>query len=337
MTHASSHLSRALFAAGAITAALAGPGRAQTPVTIGLPGIPPVFVTTQAFVAKEQKFFDKHGVNVTLRSFDSGAAAARAVVAGDIALSISPTPLIAAMVSNVNADVVGIYGWPKPDWLVGSMDGGKVKCEDLKGQPVGVDSLGGARSIALNQMARKCGLTANDTQQVALGSNVGSAMVAGQLTFGVLHIDDVPVVERESGKPLHTVIDINDVTPINHYMALVTRRENVDKERDALTAVVAALIEAERFMRDPANADRVAEIAAPTGRAPADARHALGEYLRIGFWPHDSDGMLQRDIDAVIAVQERVGAIRPGASPVTFARLVDGSIYRAATKTPVGQ
>ena len=50
-----SHFSRTLFAAGAITAALAGPGRAQTAVTIGLPGIPPVFVTTQAYVAEQSK------------------------------------------------------------------------------------------------------------------------------------------------------------------------------------------------------------------------------------------------------------------------------------------
>ena len=332
-----SHLSRTLISAALIAGGLAGPGLAQTAVTIGLPGIPSVFVTTQAYVARDQKFFEKRGVNVTLRSFDSGAAAARAVVAGDIALSISPTPLIASMVSNVNADVVSIYGWPKPDWLVGSMDGGKVKCEELKGQPVGVNSLGGARSIALNQMARKCNLTANDTQQVALGSNVGGAMVAGQLTFGVLHIDDVPVIQRESGKKVHTMIDINEVTPINHYMALVTKRDSLDKQRDMLTKVVAALIDAERFMRDPKNADRVAEIAAPTGRSPADAKHALGEYLKIGFWPHDSDGMLQRDIDAVIAVQKRVGAIRPDATPVTFDRLVNGSIYSAAIKMSVSQ
>lgn len=331
-----SYVPRMLVAVALAAGAAVAPVRAQNAVTIGLPGIPPVFVTVQAYVAKEMKLFEKRGVNVTLRPFDSGAAAARAVVAGDIALSVSPTPLIANMVSNVNADVVSIYGWPKPDWLVGSMDPARSKCEDLKGQPVGVDSLGGARSIALNQMARKCGLTANDTQQVALSSNVGGAMVAGQIPFGVLHIDDVPVIERESKKKVHVLLDINEVTPVNHYMALVAKRDNVDKQRETLTKVVAALIEAARFMRDPKNADRVAEIAAPTGRAPADAKHALAEYLKIGFWPQDSDGMLQRDIDAVVAVQKRVGAIRPEATPVTFGRLVDASIYAAAAKMTAG-
>jgi hypothetical protein len=42
--------------------------------------------------------------------------------------------------------------------------------------------------------------------------------------------------------------------------------------------------------------------------------------------------MLQRDIEAVVAVQKRVGAIRPEATPVTFGRLVDSSIYAAAAK-----
>ena len=32
-----------------------------------------------------------------------------------------------------------IYGYEHPDWLLGSMDPTKTKCEDIKGQPVGVD------------------------------------------------------------------------------------------------------------------------------------------------------------------------------------------------------
>lgn len=323
---------RILHALIAMTAVVAGPAVAQAPVTIGLPGIPPVFMSVQAYVALDQGFFKKRGLDVQLRNFDSGAAAGRAVVAGDILLSITPTPLIANMVSNVNADIVSIYGWPKPDWLLGTLDSTKSKCEDVKGQPVGVDSIGGARSIALNQLLRKCGLTAKDTQQVALSSNVGSAMVAGQIPYGVLHIDDVPVIQRESGKKVIAILDINEVTPINHYMSLVVKRENVDKQRETLTKVVAALIESAHFMRDPANADRVAQIAAPTGRSPADAKHALAEYLKIGFWPQDNNGMAQRDIDAVIAVQKRVGAIRPEATPVTYDRLINTTIYDAAAK-----
>jgi NitT/TauT family transport system substrate-binding protein len=320
-------------------AAACGPASAQQSgrLTIGLPGIPPVFVSVQAYVAQAEKLFEKHGVNVDIRPFDSGAAAARAVTAGDVALAISPTPLIVTMISNSNVDLVSIYGYPKPDWQLGSMDPSKTKCEDVKGQPVGVDSTGGARSIALNQMLRKCGLAATDTQQIALSSNVGAAMVAGQIPFGVLHIDDVPVIEREAKKKVNIVIDLNDVTPINHYLVMVTKRERAEKQRDELAKVVAAMIEAERFMRNPANADRVAAIASPTGRSAADAKVALAEYLKIGFWPSSDIGISQRNFDAVVQVQQRVGGIRQGVTPVSWDRFVDPSIWQAANKLAGGK
>ena len=308
------------------------PQAAGDRVVIGLPGIPPVFIAVQAYVAQDQKLFDKYGVKVDLRPFDSGAAAARAVVAGDIALSVSPTPLLMTMISNANVDLVSIYGYPKPDWQLGSMDSNKTKCEDVKGQPVGVDSIGGARSIALNQMLRKCNLTAADTQQIALSSNVGSAMVGGQIPFGVLHIDDVPVIEREAKKKVGILVDINEVTPVNHYLVLATTRDRAQKQKDSLVKVIAGLIEAERFMRNPANADKVAQAAAPTGRTAADAKAALTEYTKIGFWPKDDFGLSQQQFDAVLNVQKRVGGIKEGSAPLTFERFVNQSLWEEAMK-----
>ena len=70
-----------------------GTGRAaaQQEITFGLPGIPPVFVTCAAATSPSRKgFFKKYGVKVTLRPFDTGAAAARAVIAGDIEMSMTP-------------------------------------------------------------------------------------------------------------------------------------------------------------------------------------------------------------------------------------------------------
>jgi NitT/TauT family transport system substrate-binding protein len=311
--------------------AMSAQAMAQDRVTIGLPGIPPVFVGVQAYVAQEQKFFEKHGVTVDIRPFDSGAAAARAAAAGDITLAISPTALVATMISNTNVELVSIYGYPKPDWLLGTLDPSK-KCEDIKGQPVGVDSTGGARSIALNQMLRKCNLAATDTQQVALSSNVAPAMVSGQIPFGVLHVDDVPLIERESGKKVAIVVDLNDVTPVNHYLVMVTRRDRLPQQRAVIVKTLAAMIEAERFMRDPKSADRVGAIAAPTGAKPADAKNALAEYLKMGFWPSNDAGVPQKNFDAVIAVQQKVGGIRAGVTPVTYDRFFDPSIYEEANK-----
>ena len=285
-------LRRSLMSVIALAALAHAPStaNAQETLTLGLPAIPPVFVSVQAYVAEQQGFFAKHGVKVNMRPFDSGANAARATVAGDVDFAISPTPLIINMISNANADLVGIYGYEHPDWLLGSMDPNK-RCEDLKGQPVGVDSEGGARSIALNQLIRSCGLTAKETQQVALSSNVGAAMASGQLNFGVLHVDDIPIMERQSGKKVTIILDINKVAPVNHYMTLVTTREKAEKKKDALTRALAAMIEATAFIYDPKNADAVAKAAQPTGRDAEEAKASTKMYTAMEFWPRGNIGL----------------------------------------------
>ena len=76
------------------------------------------------------------------------------------------------------------------------------KCEDVKGQPVGVNSEGGARSIALNQLIRSCGLTAKDTQQVALSLERRYRHGLGPdcQTSVFCPVDDVPMIERKKSE-----------------------------------------------------------------------------------------------------------------------------------------
>ncbi len=83
------------LAAGAalIAAFMAAPAQAQgKKIVVAIPGIPPIYSATIAFVAEKQGFFKKHGADVEVKPFDNGTAAARAVVAGDIDMAWSPTP-----------------------------------------------------------------------------------------------------------------------------------------------------------------------------------------------------------------------------------------------------
>jgi NitT/TauT family transport system substrate-binding protein len=319
---------------GAVCAMLAlslapGTGAAQK-ITLGVPGIPAIFSTTIAFVADKEGFFKKRGVDVTVRQFETGAFASRAVVSGEIEASLTPTPLVVSQVSNADVPLVGIWGMEHPDWLIGATDPGG-SCAGIKGQPVGVDSVGGARSIALKVMLiGGCKLKIEDVQQVALGANVGAAMVAGQLKYGVLHIDDVPVIEHETKQPLKTVVLQKTSRPVDHYLLLIVRKDKLAQNRDALVRMLAALIDAERFMRDPANAAKVAQDAAPTGRTPDFAMNALKVYLDMEFWPHEKDGLDRKNFDAVGKGQKAVGNIKPDKEPAPYERLIDQTLWRDA-------
>src|SRR5512143_3861935 len=184
--------STALIAGGMLLGAMltgAGPAAAQgKKIVVAIPGIPPIYSVTIAFVAEKQGFFKKHGVDVEIKPFDNGTAAARAVVAGDIDMAWSPTPPVIVQVSNADVPLVGVYGMPNPDWVLGSIEPGKT-CKDLVGQDVGVDSINGARSIALRSMLTGCpGVKIEDVKQIALGSTPGPALLAGRLQFAVLHL-----------------------------------------------------------------------------------------------------------------------------------------------------
>jgi ABC-type nitrate/sulfonate/bicarbonate transport system substrate-binding protein len=114
-----------LLAGGALLAALfttvAGPAAAQSKkLVVAVPGIPPIYSVTIAFVADKQGFFKKRGADVEIRPFDNGMAAARAVVAGDVDMAWSPTPPVINQISNSGVPLVAVYGMQNPDWVVGT-------------------------------------------------------------------------------------------------------------------------------------------------------------------------------------------------------------------------
>lgn len=312
----------------AMTPALAA---AQEKLTFAIPGIPPVFAGALAMVADKEGFFRKRGVDVTVRAFETGAGASRAVATGEVSLAFAPTALLVTQMANSDVKLVGIYGLEHPDWLIGSTDP-NASCETIKGAAVGVDAVGGARSLALQQLlAAGCKLKLDDVQQVALSSNVGPAMVAGQLKYGALHIDDVAAIEAETKKPVKAVVTQQSSRPIDHYMTIVANRDKLAQSRDAYVRAVAALIDAQKFMRDPANAAKVAQIVAgPMGRTPAATEKALQSYLAIEFWPNGTDGLAPKNFELMGQVQKNVGNIKPDRQPAPFEKMVDTSVWRDA-------
>ncbi|HTL65053.1 MAG TPA: ABC transporter substrate-binding protein [Pseudolabrys sp.] len=323
-----------LIAGAMLVAAMltgAGPAAAQgKKIVVAIPGIPPIYSVTIAFVAEKQGFFKKHGANVEIKPFDNGTAAARAVVAGDIDMAWSPTPPVINQVSNADVPLVAVYGMPNPDWVVGTTETGKA-CKDLAGQDVGVDSINGARSIALRSMlSGGCkDVKIEELKQIALGSGPGPALLAGRLHYAVLHLDDLAEIEHQ-GKKLNILLAMKNTNPTSHYLTLVVRKDNLEKNRDAIVRTVAGMIEAAHFMQDPKNADAVAEAASVTGHNKEVNKAALKAFLGIDFWASKDDGLPQNKIEAVAALMKKIGSIKPDKEPVTYDKFVDKTVWKDA-------
>jgi NitT/TauT family transport system substrate-binding protein len=317
--------------AAALMAGAAAPASAQgKKIVIALPGIPPIFSVTIAYVAEAQGLFKKHGANVEIRPFDNGTAAARAVVAGDVDMAWSPTPPVINQVSNADVPLVALYGMPNPDWVIGTTETGKT-CKDLAGQDVGVDSINGARSVALRSMLTGgCpDVKIESVKQVALGSGPGPALLAGRLHYAVLHLDDLAEIQTQ-GKKLNILLAMKNTNPTSHYLMLVARKDKLKADRDAYVRALAGMIEAAHFMQDPKNADAVAEVATNTGHSKEVNKEALKSFLAIDFWAAKDDGLPRNKIESVAKLMKKIGAIKPDKEPVTFDNLIDGSVWKDA-------
>jgi ABC-type nitrate/sulfonate/bicarbonate transport system substrate-binding protein len=308
----------------------APPAIAQDVKLVGaIPGIPPIFSVMIVYVAEKHGFFKKYGVSVDIRPFDNGTAAARAVVSGDADFSWSPTPPVINQISNADVPLVAVYGMPNSDWVIGTTEAGKT-CKDISGQEVGVDSVGGARSVALRSMLTKCdGAKIDDTKQVGLGGGTAPAMIAGKLQYGVLHIDDIAAIE-EQGKKVNVLLRLKETDPTSHYLMLVVKKDTLAAKRDAIVRATAAMIEAARFMNDPKNADAVAEDSTITGNTKAVAKAALAQFLAIDFWAQKDDGLPRDRLEATAALMKKIGAIKPDKEPVSYEKLVDPSVWKDA-------
>jgi NitT/TauT family transport system substrate-binding protein len=299
-------------------------------ITLGLPGIPPVFLGVRQYVAQQQGYYKHFGANVTLKSFTTGTDAARAVVAGQIDAAWAPTPLVLSLISKGNP-IVGIEGMDVVDWLVGSTDPNVKTCANLKGQTIGVDTVGGARYQALQAMLSKCKLTIQDVHTVNFPGNAATlAMIAGQLKTSVLHIDEVAQMHSQ-GTSEHTVVRIADVDPFQHYDMLIATQSTIAAKRDQLVRMLAGDIAATRYIYNPKALNRVAQIATVTGDSLDVAKGAVQAYVKMKWWPLDRSGLGSSKITRTIYENVKLGNISAGAVP-TYKQVADSSLWKQAFK-----
>jgi NitT/TauT family transport system substrate-binding protein len=316
----------------------AGSGTASGPVptiTLGSPGIPPVISGLLPYIAQKEGFYRKYGVNVEIRSFQTGTDATRAVAAGQLDAAIMPPALLMELAAK-GVKVVGIQGQEVPDWVVASTDPAVNSCAQLKGQGVSVDAVGGIRYVALSSMLKSCGLTVQQIKPLVFpGNNAPQGMIAGQLKVAVLHLNELIDVQQRLGSKVHVVMRMSQTSPGTMYEMYGVLSKTLAAKRTAFVHMVAAQIAALTWMTNPANLDKAAQLGTVTGDSQAVMKQALQDYYRMGFWTTDGSGMPAANVNKMIQVQIAVGNLQASSAPA-YAQIVDQSVYADAAKQVTG-
>ena len=313
--------------------AASGGGGGDEPIalTFGTAGTPVVYGSLMMHVADEEGILDEYGLDVTFQNFANGADSLRAVIGGQIDMALTSTSSL-VNVTGQGAKVKGFVGMDKPDYYIASTDPAITSCEDLKGQTIGVDQTGGARYNSTVTMLGSCGLTVDDVTFVNFaGPPIIQALVQGQITVGNLHYDEEAFIESTTDTNVEEVISlVKDVNPDTHYVLQVATDDYLADNRDAVVRTTAAYIEANEFIRDPANTDRFAEIAAKYNNQPVEvAKESIELFLDFGFWPEGSGIEDKAKFEGVVQEQIAAGAITEAQAP-TYEDMIDPSVYEEA-------
>jgi len=330
----------ALSAAGIAACGSSGGGggspAASVPtITLGSPGIPPVISGLLPYIAQKEGFYKKYGVNVVIKNFSTGTDATRAVAGGQIDAAIMPPAQLMQLAAK-GVQLVGIQGQEVPDWVVVSTDPAIKTCAQLKGQGITVDAVGGIRYTALASMVKSCGLTIKDINPLPLpGSNAPQALIAGQVKEAVLHLNELIDVQQQLGAgQVNIVMRMSQTSPNTMYEMYGTLKSDLAKKRTAFVNMIAAQIATLRWMADPANIDKVAQLGTVVGDPASVMKSAMQQYFAMGFWTLNASGMPEAKVNTMIQVQIAVGNLTSANAPA-YASIVDQSIYaEGARKVP---
>jgi ABC-type nitrate/sulfonate/bicarbonate transport system substrate-binding protein len=209
------------------------------------------------WAAHDMEFFARHGLETELIFIASSSHGVPALLAGEIPI-YAGSPETGAQAAAAGADVVIIASSePTPYKLI--VQPGIKSIAELKGKRIGTDRLGGSSYYATRRMLEKLGLKPEDVEfmQVTGGGNQRVAAFRSGILSGI-----VSTVERfeRSAIPYNVLADAIELGIRSIGSSYITTRSFRDQNRDTVQRFIAALVEANQWVKNPKNRSAVLQI-----------------------------------------------------------------------------
>jgi NitT/TauT family transport system substrate-binding protein len=130
--------------------------------------------TALLWVAEDQHFFEKNGLNLSLRKYDSGAGSLDGVINGEADLTVGVTefPLVRKALQEVKVRAIGTIDKGEFTYLVARKDRGIVNVSDLRGKRIGT-TIGTIAEFHLGRFLMLNGMTMQDITLVDVRTPAG--------------------------------------------------------------------------------------------------------------------------------------------------------------------
>lgn len=286
-----------LVIVGALLLAATGhDSRAQEKVTIA--AFQGSFVNFPMYVAKDLKLFEKHGVNVDL-VYGTGGQVTTMLVSGATDMAgVSVENGLAVAAKGQDVQLLVLNQTTPPFTLIVRND---VKLpnagapypqmlKDLKNLKIGISNRGASSDHVLQFLIKEAGLDPkSDVQIIAAGEPPSQvASLKNGVIDGALAFEPTQSQAIAGLKIAKSLLDIQggegpEIFREYAYNGLFARRSFIASRGDAIRRIVAAIVEAEEMINDPAKLDAVTAVAAGNmrGMDPGLLRDYLNKHRAI--------------------------------------------------------
>lgn len=232
------------------------------------------------FVAADQGFFAKHGLDVDLSLAQNGSVISAALVA-DAAQIGGPTPTVLLQANEQGLDLVVIAGtdyYPQsvPTGVLARPDSGIHGPTDLAGRKVGVPGIGGVIDVLTRKWVQVAGLDYHKVNWVELQFPQMGDALKSKLVDAVSTVDPfyTRIVDTKLG---YSVGDWATIIPKGTIpVVYAATRSWATKNADAVKAFRTALDDATAYVAEPAHASSVRDSIAKYTKLPPEIAATLG-------------------------------------------------------------
>jgi len=290
-----------------------------------------------ATLASYGGFFEAEGLEVDHKSFEGGAAAAQALIGGQVDFAaVALDQVVKAQAKGQDLVMLALFTrFPAISLIVDSQYKDEIKTvEDLRGKPVGISQKGSGSHLALIALLEKNGMTEDDVRVVGAGvSTLPAAMANGQIVAGIVSDPFVTSMVQEGtayilpGADLTTEADTLALYGSDYpFIGLATRRDVIEKAPEKVQRMVNAVVKTQQFIAGATPAEIAARMPEEFKVPSPEIYEAALEHTREAYSP---DGVLTRDgVETVVRVLSENGQV--DGSQVTVDELFDLSFLNKA-------
>jgi len=203
--------------------------------------------STLLWIAESQGYFVENGLDITMKDYPSGKAAADALLAGEADISVSAEfVLVSHSFNKPNLRTLGIVDSVDNMELIARKDSGISEPSNLQGKKIGVTkkSVG---EFFLGTFLTFNGLALGDVEVVNLSpKNMAGALSGGEVDAVLTWAPNTFNIKKQLGD---NAISWSGQSGQRYNMILVTEDEFLQENKGAIERFVASLLKAEEFVQ----------------------------------------------------------------------------------------